>query len=356
MDLVTHILGGLCMAELGFTRRLGPTRARLLGVAAASLPELDALSLLWGHESYLFRHRGLTHGIPLALALAVLSAILALKIRPATRPREATWGAALALAALAIGGHLALDVASDWGPALLHPFSAARMELDWLVVVDPVLYVLFSFAFWGRWVVGQAPRAARWALVSVGIYVGLVGAASGVARKRAAAWARQEGVDVEQVAAFPQAPGGLFWSTVAFNEEEALWRPVDILGASYQGTRLPRGLEEPLVQEFLATEIGKQWWAFSRIPVAASLELPTGGYEVWVRDLSFINRFHPREGLIPGDLQARFSPGGLLADHLWFLDGPPPNPPSPLPGIPGVTQGLANRSAGVPDAGPLGGT
>jgi membrane-bound metal-dependent hydrolase YbcI (DUF457 family) len=349
VDTVTHTLAGLCLAELGFTRRLGTSRARLLAVVGANLADADLALLLVSRDAYLFQHAGATHGLLAAFLAAPVLALLTVRIR---RPHEPAppLGPAWSLATLVLLSHVILDGLSPWGVRALAPWNPAALSLDWLFPVDPALWAILALFSWGRRLRLPAQQAATWAIVAAGFYVGLHGAASGVARNQAAAHARLEGFEGFTVEAFPDLPGGLWWNTLVVNDEEVLHRPVTLPPGPVPApaTRIPRGLEEPLVQEFLATSVGRRWLRFACVPVAASLELEEGGYEVWLRDLRFLNRFLPSAGVVPLDMRARFSPGGLLVNHQWFLGHSPPSLPSPLPPVPGAAPPDPHPLPGVP--------
>ncbi|MEW5850555.1 MAG: metal-dependent hydrolase [Myxococcota bacterium] len=337
MDGITHTLFGLALAELGFLRRLGAGRARALSVVAANVPDVDVMLLLASRERYVLDHDGATHGL---VSLALLPPLMGRLALLGTPRSPAAVRAATALAALALAGHLLLDLLTSRGAMVLWPLAQERVALDWLHDPDPVVAVLLLLTWALRVGPLPGPRAAAGSILVVGLYVGLQGAAHGVVLKRASAWARLEGLEVEAAFAFPERPGGLWWSTVAVNDEEALHRYVDLLGPARLGLRLPRGLEEPLVEEFLATSLGARWLEWSRVPMAASVELPDGRYEVWVRDLRFNDRFHGAERGARMDLRARFDPAGQMREHTWFLDEPPWEA-TPLPAIPPLTPGRA---------------
>ena len=112
MHIQTHILSGWCVANLlpHFT-----PRERLLSMLAASLADVDGLSIVAGQEAYWDYHHTLGHNLPfgvlLCLALAALST-----------HRLTALAAYLALFHL----HLLLDSFGSgpgWGIPYLWPFS-----------------------------------------------------------------------------------------------------------------------------------------------------------------------------------------------------------------------------------------
>jgi hypothetical protein len=332
----------LVLAELGFIERLGGARARLTALAAALLPDVDRLlPLLHPPQEAYFVRGGPTHSF---LFVALVSPLLGLLGAGGNRSRR---NAACMLVLAVLSLHLALDAAGPWGVSLTWPINNRRLSADWLFPGDGALWMLLCSAYVFRlW--GCAPGlAAPMAAIACGLYVGLMGAAHGVACKQASALARLDGIDVEEVHAFPQTPGGLFWNTVAGNEEELVLRSVDLLAAAQPGFRMDRGLEEPLVQEFVQSPTGRRWDSFARVAVATSAEIRRGEYEVWVRDLRFLRRFGPEQGQgVPFDLRARFNDAGQLLDHVWYVPGLSSSVPVPLPLPPPPSAPVAGSKGG----------
>src|SRR4051794_19436447 len=74
MENLTHSLVGLAAAKAGL-ERLSPG-ATVLCVVAANAPDADVVTTWWGKWVYLHHHRGITHSIIGALALALLLPLL----------------------------------------------------------------------------------------------------------------------------------------------------------------------------------------------------------------------------------------------------------------------------------------
>ena len=117
MHVQTHILSGWCIANL--VPRLTP-RERLLSVMAASLADLDGLTIALGQEAYWYTHHVLGHNLAYGL---VLSALLAAFTTRGLR----TTGFVLYLALYHL--HLVMDYYGSgpgWGIAYLWPFSPVQ--------------------------------------------------------------------------------------------------------------------------------------------------------------------------------------------------------------------------------------
>jgi len=86
MEPVSHLAAGLLTAQalrpalrapLGRLQPTGGNAARgltLLCAVAATIPDIDSLTSLFGPESYLLYHRGVTHSLLLLPAFALLLA------------------------------------------------------------------------------------------------------------------------------------------------------------------------------------------------------------------------------------------------------------------------------------------
>lgn len=193
MDNVCHSLAGAAIAQAGFARRL--PRATLLGIIAANIPDVDAVTYLGADNAFAvsFR-RGWTHGLPAlivwAVALSLAFAWWARRrpISPAglagadtaigsdggAAPRS--WRAYLPLAAIAVVSHPSLDWLNNYGVRLLMPFSNEWFYGDTLFIVDPTLIGLFALGWFAssRLLRAGSPRAelaARAALTLALVYI-----------------------------------------------------------------------------------------------------------------------------------------------------------------------------------------
>jgi inner membrane protein len=122
---------------LALTAALGPDAVPpgllALALVCAVLPDLDALGLWLGIPyEHPFGHRGITHSLPFAVALAGAGTLLA----PEAEPRIA-FGVLLVSAA----SHGLIDALTNGGLgiALFSPFSHKRFFLPWRVIeVSPL--------------------------------------------------------------------------------------------------------------------------------------------------------------------------------------------------------------------------
>lgn len=166
MEPLTHAAAGV--AALLALPRLAPGRGLVAAAVLISLmPDLDALSLLAGPESFLVWHGGLLHG----LALVPLLALCCLPLfRPLFRPlRQAgtppgSWARVWLFCCGLLCLHLWLDAVTPWGIKLLAPFSGERWRGDAVSCLDPLM-LLALLAGIVLSVRRRSARPARWALV-----------------------------------------------------------------------------------------------------------------------------------------------------------------------------------------------
>jgi inner membrane protein len=254
MDPIAHSLVGAGLAELGLKRATRYATTTL--VIGANLPDIDVVTHAWGEDAMLLHRRGWTHGV---LAMIVLPILLTacvvgwhhLRAREGPAPRV---GWLLALSAVAIASHPFLDWLNTYGVRLLMPFDGRWFYGDALFILDAWLWLLPGAAVflarsasrralvaWGvlaavtsvptllgpgvtlavkaSWIVGlgalvllrwshfeRTERLARVLFAIVVAHIGTALALTAQARGVAAAYFRERGLAVEQLAVIPQ-PG-----------------------------------------------------------------------------------------------------------------------------------------------------
>lgn len=170
----THAFVGLAVADLA-AGRYSDTRLRVAGALCAALPDADTLLMRFGDVAYedAWGHRGITHGLPFAAALAVVVALLFFRGR-ALPP----WRAALALfLAIASQGLLDAMTTGGLGVAFLAPFDLERFFAPWTPIPVAPLSVRSFFTEHGMRIFG-------WELLHIWLPVGaLLLATHGVRRR-----------------------------------------------------------------------------------------------------------------------------------------------------------------------------
>ncbi len=168
----THAFVGLALADLA-AGRYADARLRVAGALCAALPDADTLLMRFGGVAYEdpWGHRGITHGLPFAFALAVLVAVLFFRGRVLP-----LWRATLALfLAIASQGVLDAMTTGGLGVAFLAPFDPERFFAPWTPIPVAPLSVRAFFTEHGM-------RLFGWELLHLWLPVGVLLVAAHVAR------------------------------------------------------------------------------------------------------------------------------------------------------------------------------
>jgi membrane-bound metal-dependent hydrolase YbcI (DUF457 family) len=136
MDIVTHgLLGVAVAAPLAGAQ----PEAALAFMVGSALPDIDALSRLFGRRAFLACHQTFTHSGPGILAASAAAGLAAHGLG------LPGWAVAAGLG-LGMAGHSLLDFTNTYGVALWSPFSSARSCGEWLFFIDaPVILLTLCF-------------------------------------------------------------------------------------------------------------------------------------------------------------------------------------------------------------------
>ena len=166
MDNLTHSFAGAALAELALRDDPTPVQRRLFlaaGVVASNVPDADLLyiGITPPPLGYLLHHRGHTHTLVGLLGQLALLAFL-FYLLPATR-RLAVPDRKRLLALIAIGlaGHLAMDATNTYGVHPFYPFDSRWYYGDAVFILEPWLWIVLGTAA----VVNARSRPSRAALV-----------------------------------------------------------------------------------------------------------------------------------------------------------------------------------------------
>lgn len=124
----THAFVGLATADL-VAGRFADTRIRVAGALCAALPDLDTFLMRYAGVAYEdeWGHRGITHGLPFAVVLGIVVALLFFRRRALP-----LWRAVLALVlATSTQGLLDAMTTGGLGVAFFAPFDPERIFLSW---------------------------------------------------------------------------------------------------------------------------------------------------------------------------------------------------------------------------------
>lgn len=286
------------------------------------MPDLDALVYLpGGRDAYMFEHRGPTHGLLGAAALALVVAVgarLSRRVRSLEGGEPASFLACLAMAAVGLASHLALDVPTSWGTCLFSPFSDERVALDWVFIVDGAMLAILAAPFALKRAGWTPRRASALALFLLAAYYAVAGTVHAGVRAGIAERAQRDAggrAGVAWLRVFPSPLAPLAWFGVARTSEERyrVYR-VSVLGRE-DPWEVPTGLDLPqLARARGASPVVSRylWWASA--PCAEVTDGPSGPV-LLLSDLRFrSSRLYP-EGSFR--LRVPLAPDGTPVAHLW---------------------------------------
>jgi membrane-bound metal-dependent hydrolase YbcI (DUF457 family) len=177
MDIVTHA----CIGLIAAIPVLDTHPELALGLVAGSvLPDLDALSRIFGKRAFLRSHQTWSHALPVHAVVSTLAGLLT----------HACCGDGFLLGAglfVGLAIHALLDFSNTLGVTLLAPFRRKRLCLEWVFFIDAfVLLLTFTATVFTLWVFrrdGDVP--VGYAGIFFGAMVAYFGA-KGMMRRRAA--------------------------------------------------------------------------------------------------------------------------------------------------------------------------
>lgn len=150
MDNLTHSLVGLTAAKAGL-ERLSPG-ATTLCVLAANSPDADIVALIFGGRwAFLQHHRGISHSIAGAFALALALPLIfylgdLLLARWNNRAPNVKPVGLLLASFLATATHPILDWTNNYGVRFLLPWNPKWFYGDFVFIVDPFLWTVLGGA------------------------------------------------------------------------------------------------------------------------------------------------------------------------------------------------------------------
>lgn len=265
MDNICHTLVGAALAEAGLKRKTALGSATLM--IAANFPDIDVIAVPLGH-SLGFR-RGWTHGAPAQVILPfVLAALVVLWHRwrgsgPAPDPK---W--LVLLSAIGILTHPFLDWMNTYGMRWLMPIDPAWSYADTLFIVDPLIWAALGAGVWWSRRKGDAPRGARLALVTVGVYIMAMGGLS-----RSMSIAAREALDsrgitadtvvVDPVPVNPVRRRVIYHWDGAYHLASISWPSRELSGSRFS---IPLNAAHPAVPAANATQAGREYHSWARLP------------------------------------------------------------------------------------------
>lgn len=310
MDPVTHAASG-AVAMLALPRRPASRWAVPLAALAAASPDVD---VLLGHSplEFLLLHRGITHSLAflplLSLALTLLARPLWRADTPGRWSLAQTW---LCMAGM-VGLHIWLDCITTYGTMIFQPFSAQRIRLNAVFIIDFLLTLPLLGALWacrgGRARRGLMLLASAWLFVYPGLSLGM----NHLHAARAREALESAGHEVTRLTVLPDALAPLFWRAL-YEERGPHGMQVCALSLNFRGeprgpaeshTALPSKMGRSLAAQSVAADSFLQ---FMLLPVVAPLPP-----EFWPPDASAVQ---------PPRSAASDAPGYVLVHDLRFGSG-----------------------------------
>ncbi len=380
MDTITHGIAGALIGKSFFSDRWGPA-ATVAATLGAVFPDIDVVAEFFSHSpvSLLKYHRGITHSFVAMPVFALLLGAFVWWLARRFGVRSSFW--VLVLAALSgIASHILLDGLTSYGTRMWEPISWTHVSWDWLFIVDPILTALLlvpqlaawvqrdrqkapwrALAMWGLFsVLAAIAWAAEWAVnapfnfrivpiaaaifaavffipiyggrffawsrrewclagfVLAVLYIGLCGFEHHQALERVRAFARQQPLRVESVAAVPMPPSPVEWNGLVLT-------PDGVFGARFDVNRgrpprfrfLHDSPSNPYIREADKLPAVKTYLGFARFPI---VRFYRSGHECIVEflDVRFYN-YEQREGRHPFVYRVVFSSAGRLLHQGWRM-------------------------------------
>ena len=168
MDPFTHTLVGLTAAKAGL-ERMSPLATTVCVLAANSSDSDIIVGLTTDRWNYLHHHRGITHSIVGAIALAfVVPTFVWLVERGCAKMRrqhsKTRYRGLLLTSAIATASHPLMDWTNNYGVRPLLPWSGRWFYGDLVFIVDPfILLVVGGAAFLAT--SNRSPKIVLWALL-----------------------------------------------------------------------------------------------------------------------------------------------------------------------------------------------
>jgi len=307
MDPITHGLAGAVIARAGFSNRLekwGP----VTGVIVALSPDADFILRLFGEETFLRYHRGVTHSL---ILLPVFSFFLALLFRRISKLNRFFYFYLLCFFSLA--SHILLDLMTSFGTMALVPLSDQRLSWDIVFIVDPYFTGILLIPFLLTYLLNRYKRELCMFSLSILIpYIGLLISNHNHALTMAYRSIEEKGLQPYRVSALPQPLSPFKW-VLLIDTGDTLYQSfvsLDIRGDGHNTKEMvwKKWPDSPWIEKALQLPGVEFYMWFARFPVALMRELADGHRLVEFIDL----RFDVMRGRIPFTYRVEFDSGGIV--------------------------------------------
>jgi inner membrane protein len=293
MDNLTHTLFAVTLARTPLARAGRGTTAALL--IASNVPDVDIVAAAGGALSYLHWHRGPTHG-PLGIAGLGLMTAAAVRVgdrwitgRGDAAPLARLW----AVAACGVLFHVMMDLPTSYGTRALSPLDWRWFALDWVPIIDPVLWVLLGGGLLiGAWSANARRRLAALVLALMAVHYGIRAAGHRRAIELASTPpAASEAAPI--VTAIPTFLSPFSWRLIVARPGAYDMRDVDVLAREHaRGTSPPASFPNVWSAAVFAaarSRTAQIFLGFSRTPTVRATPHGDGSTTVRWTDLRFVD-------------------------------------------------------------------
>jgi len=292
VDPVCHTLVGASLGATGLARKTRFGAVTL--IAAANLPDVDAITYFGdGAAAYAIR-RGVTHGLPALIVLpVVLAAVMTgiARIRPSPA-REASFRWLLALSAIGVWSHPSLDWLNTYGMRWLMPFANRWFYGDTLFIMDWVVWLALITGLVATWALRRRSlnwfqRPAVMALAFVIAYIGANFVLTRIAMHEALAGAPNDPprrVMASPVPFYPLRREIVF----EYDEEYRFGRVRFAPEPRFESHPVVIAKGDPTALERAREQLaGRQFLSWSRFPYTV-IEYTDVGVVLWVADARYV--------------------------------------------------------------------
>ena len=313
MDPLTHGLAGAVIAKAGFSRSIGKWGS-ITGIIVAVLPDSDFILRLFGVETFLKYHRGITHSL---ILLPVYSLILAYIFQRISKSRNFFYFYLLCF--LSLLSHILLDLVTSFGTMALSPLSDQRLAWDIIFIIDPYFTAILLIPFLLTYLFKNYNRELGVVSISLLVpYIALCIFSHNHALSMAYREAKERRMIPHAVAALPQPLSPFKWVLLIDTGDTLYQRFVDIndkddLQKAGRGMIWKKWPDSPWIDKALRLPGVEFYMWFARFPVGIVNDMDDGHHLIEFIDL----RFDILRDRIPFTYRVEFDKGGAVVSQQF---------------------------------------
>ncbi|MEW5908850.1 MAG: metal-dependent hydrolase [Thermodesulfobacteriota bacterium] len=214
MDPITHMTSGLLTAQ-AFRPSTGNRLFFILCIIGSLIPDIDNFAGLWGPEFYLIHHRGVTHSIFGAIALAALLGFFYTALNGFYSKKKS-----FAILLFLVFIHIFLDMITSYGTQIFYPFTRHRYEIASVFIIDPFFTIsLIGIALLSYKFKENRVRIAVFGLIWLVIYPAIGYGVRSHVQYRVEHHLIQNGNSQRRVHVLPEAFSPVYWKVILEDEK-----------------------------------------------------------------------------------------------------------------------------------------